>query len=65
MLCCTYRQRYQKTRLSLESRLDTMSGELHTTQTQLEHEIQWRDHASSFHKLLLQEKSQLQAMYNY
>ena len=47
--------------LSLSSKVDKMSTDLLSTQSKLDHEIQWRDHASSVHQQLIKDKSQLQS----
>ena len=57
--CMVSRERHVRERLSLESNLDSVKGELYSAHKQLDYEARWRDSADEEHKKLLQEKAGL------
>lgn len=59
MFTILIRNRYQKKKLDMSSQMDKMNSELFSTKSKLDHEIQWRDHASTVHHQLLKDKRQL------
>ena len=56
-----FREQSSKRRAHLVSQVDIVNGELLLTQSQLSHELQWNEKASSLHQQVLQEKTQLHA----
>ncbi len=47
----------------MTSRIDKMDNELFLTKSELDQEIQWRNHTSDTHQQLLREKTQLFLQY--
>ena len=47
--------------MNIASTVDQISSELLSAQSQLTHEIQWRDHADGIRQQLLRDKTQLMA----